>query len=334
MAEKISVIVPIYNVEKYLKRCVESILKQTYQNIEVILVDDGSSDGSGKICDQFAERDDRIKVIHKKNGGMSDARNAGLDMATGEYIAFVDSDDWISSVMFERLYAALKKHGTELVVCEPIYAYETYIDEQQLSGKSFELNKREAMELLIEDRKFRSVVWNKLYAKRLWSDIRFPKGKHYEDVHIVYKIYDMCEKIAFLDQGLYYYFQRSQSIVHSANIESHMELVYAVEERAKFLQLKYPDMLPRLSASVISAVLIVYREAGIYQIKLDKDTKKYMRKKIDTYKNKDMFQYLSPRMKIEYILYLLTPDGLVKASKCTEKITKYLKKRCSGRKNS
>lgn len=333
MAEKISVIVPIYNVEKYLNRCVKSILKQTYKNIEVILVDDGSTDDSGKICDQLAEKDDRIKVIHKKNGGMSDARNAGLEIVSGEYIAFVDSDDWVSPVMFERLYATLKKYDTELVVCEPIYAYETYIEGRQLSGKSFELSKREATELLIEDRKFRSVVWNKLYDKRLWSDIRFPKGKHYEDVHIVYKIYDMCERIAFLDQGLYYYFQRSQSIVHSVKIESHMELIYAVEERLKFLQLKYPDMLPQLSASVISAVLIVYREAGIYQIKLDTDTKKYMREKINSYKRKNMFRYLSPRMKIEYILYLLMPEGLVKISKYTEKMMKYLKKSHNGRNN-
>lgn len=333
MVEKISVIVPIYNVEKYLNRCVESILKQTYKNIEVILVDDGSTDGSGKKCDRFAENDDRIKVIHKKNGGLSDARNAGLEIASGEYIAFVDSDDWIFHTMFERLYTTLKEYDTELVVCEPIYAYETYIDEQQLSGKSFELNKREAMELLLEDRRFRSFAWNKLYAKRLWSDIRFPKGKHYEDVRVIYKIYDMCEKIAFLDQGLYYYFQRSQSIVHSAKIESHMELVYAAEERANFLQLKYPDMLSRLSASVISSVLIVYREAGIYQIKLDKDTRRYMRKKINTYKRKNIFQYLSPRIKIEYVLCLLTPDGLIKISKYTEKIIKYLRKKYNGRKN-
>lgn len=333
MEEKISVIVPIYNVEKYLDRCIESILKQTYKNIEIILVDDGSTDNSGKMCDQFAKRDNRIKVIHKKNGGMSDARNVGLDFVSGEYIAFVDSDDWISPVMFERLYSILKKYKTEIVVCEPIYAYETYIDEQQFSGKSFELSKRKAIELLIEDRKFRSVVWNKLYARRLWADIRFPKGKHYEDVHIVYKIYDMCETISFLDQGLYYYFQRSQSIVHSTNFESHMELVHAVEERAKFLKLKYPDMTPRLSASVISSVLIVYRELGIYKIKIDKNTKKYMRKKINSYKRKNIFQYLSPRMKIEYVLYLITPEGLVKISKYIEKITKYLKKH-NGRENS
>ncbi len=233
MEEKISVIVPVYNVEKYLERCVESIFKQTYKNIEIILVDDGSTDNSGKICDKFLKKDERVKVIHKENGGLSDARNAGLEILSGKYIMFVDSDDWISPAMVEKMYRVLKLYNTELVVCEPIYAYENYISMPKLSGKSFMLDKENALELLIADRKFRTNAWNKLYSRKLWMNIRFPKGKHYEDVRTMYNIYELCDNIAFLDQGLYYYFQREQSIVHSSKIDSYLELIDAVEERKK-----------------------------------------------------------------------------------------------------
>lgn len=332
MEEKISVIVPIYNVENYIKRCVESILKQTYKNIELILVDDGSTDNSGTICDEFSKKDKRIQVVHKNNGGVSEARNAGLEKVSGEYIMFVDSDDWIDPFMMEKMYRTLKKYDTELVVCEPIYAYETHTNTPELSGESFLLDSKEALKLLVEDRRFRSVLWNKLYARRLWQDIRFPKGKHYEDVRTIYKIYDLCEKIAFLEQGLYYYFQRDESIVHSSQIDSYLELVDAVEERKKGLEIKYPDMSPQLAASVVSAVLIVYREAGIHQIKMKKDTENFLNRKVKAYKQKGMFQYFSPRFKLEYMLYSLTPKGLTKVSKYTEKIINYLRRVHKGRK--
>lgn len=332
MEEKISVIVPIYNVEKYIGRCVESILNQTYKNIELILVDDGSTDRSGKICDEFSENDKRIQVLHNHNRGVSEARNAGLETMSGDYVMFVDSDDWIDPFMIEKMYRTLKKYDTELVVCEPIYAYETHISNPNLSGESFLLDNEEALKLLVEDRRFRSVLWNKLYAKRLWQDIRLPKGKHYEDVRTIYKIYELCEKIAFLEQGLYYYFQRDQSIVHSSKIDSYLELVDAVEERKKNLEVKYPDMRPQLAASVVSAVLIVYREAGIHQIKMEKDTENLLNKKVKMYKQKGLFLYFSPRFKLEYILYSLTPGGLTKVSKYTEKMISCLKEVHKGRK--
>ena len=318
MQEKISIIVPVYNVEKYLHRCVESVLNQSYKNLEIILIDDGSTDESGKICDEFKKNDNRIKVVHKENGGISDARNAGLNEATGEYIAFVDSDDWISPVMIERLYHTLKEYKTKLVVCEPIYVYETYVSETQFSGRSFELDKSHALEMLLADRKFRSVLWNKLYARALWNDVRFPENRHYEDVHVMYKIYDRCENVAYIDQGLYYYFQRRSSIVHLSQLESHLDLVHATIERAQYLEEKYPYMRLRLYASIITSILTVYREAGIYKMRLSDNIEKNLKKQISKYKAKGIFQYLSPRLKMEYILYGISPKLLRKTAGFTE----------------
>ena len=211
---QISVIVPVYNVENYLARCVDSILAQTYENLEVILVDDGATDRSGLICDELASRDSRVKVIHKKNGGLSSARNAGLETAAGEYIAFVDSDDWIEPDAYAHMMQLMKTHQVKLV-CGGRY---------DVSGKTGERTvglcpKREAV-ISGEELAGRIFLWDgcdssacdKLYHRSLLEHFRYPEGKVCEDVPVTYKIVLQAERVAMSDRPFYNYYHRAGSI--------------------------------------------------------------------------------------------------------------------------
>lgn len=216
MSELITVIVPIYKVEKYLKKCVDSIRSQTYKNLEIILVDDGSPDNCPQMCDQYAKEDSRVKVIHKKNGGLSDARNSGIDIATGEYIAFVDSDDYISCDMIEKLYSRIIKDESDLVLCNI-----DFVDE---AGNSIDMSTIQTDDKIIDEEKFWHefygvnyvycvVAWNKLYRKKLFENVRYEKGRLHEDEYIIHKILSQCNKISFLKDVCYYYLQRADSIM-------------------------------------------------------------------------------------------------------------------------
>ena len=219
----ISVIIPVYNVEKYLEKCVDSIINQTYKNLEIILVDDGATDNSGKMCDEFAKRDSRIKVIHKENGGLSDARNFGLDVATGEYIAFVDSDDFLDKDFYEYLMKLKDKTSSDIVECNFIRAYEEDLDIFEFPERKEEAiittGNMGALELLMSDDDEIStnavVVWNKIYKKSLFDGIRFPKGKTHEDQFTTYRLLAKCECFTTSNQFKYGYFQRKNSIVNS-----------------------------------------------------------------------------------------------------------------------
>lgn len=222
MEQLISVIVPIYNVEQYLKKCIESILKQTYQNLEIILVDDGSPDGCGAICDTYAKKDDRIKVIHKANGGLSDARNAGLEVATGEYVLMVDSDDWIHNQTIEILYRTIQEQDADVSICNYQYVHtdDKYKDEKydfdQLKAKIEWIDNREIQYRYFTDQDRRimyTVAWNKLYRRSLWKDIRYPKGKVHEDEYTTFKVLYAAHEIGIIDLPLNYYFVGRDSIM-------------------------------------------------------------------------------------------------------------------------
>lgn len=210
----ISVIVPVYNVEGYLPRCVDSILAQTYKNLEVILVDDGAKDRSGAICDEYAAKDDRITVIHKENGGLSSARNAGLDIAKGEYIAFVDSDDWIEPEMYGHMLSLMDKYSAKLV-CAGRY------DVSEKTGeKTVGLCPKKEEAVTAEEMVGRIFLWDgcdssacdKLYHRSLLETFRYPEGKVCEDVPVTYKIVLQAGKAVFCDKPFYNYYHRSGSI--------------------------------------------------------------------------------------------------------------------------
>ena len=215
----ISVIIPVYKVEKWLEQCVESVQNQTYQNLEIILVDDGSPDRCGEICDRFARKDPRIRVIHKENGGLSDARNCGLDLAGGEYICFVDSDDYIEPAMLEVLYQEIKKTSASIAVCDYEYAYDELEDclENPMSKKrdleeEIVLTGREFICLKQSKHSICVVVWNKLYQKEVWKNVRFPKGKIHEDEFVFHKIMYPCHRIVCVPHVGYHYRLRKNSI--------------------------------------------------------------------------------------------------------------------------
>lgn len=233
--DKISIVVPIYNIEDCLIPCIESIINQTYTNLEIILVDDGSPDNCGEICDEYAKKDNRIKVIHKKNGGLSDARNAGIDAATGEYLGFVDGDDTIEPRMYEELYDNLKKNDAEISLCNfRLVGGREYINnhigirDEVLSGKDILFKKR----LVLYSFGW-AVVWNKLYRREIFQTLRFPVGKVHEDEFVLHKVFWDVKKVACTSHIGYNYIQRNTSISNSYNV-GRLDACEAQVERGDF----------------------------------------------------------------------------------------------------
>lgn len=238
----ISVIVPIYKVEAYLDKCIESILGQTYGDLEIILVDDGSPDKCPAMCDVWAARDSRIKVIHKENGGLSDARNAGLAAATGEYISFIDSDDYIAPEFVAELIAAILQTGADIAECATAYVDEDgNILRQRNVAPVAQMDKLEALRRLVLEDGIYQTVWNKLYRRDVIDGILFEKGKHHEDDFWTYQIFDRMEKLAVVDQPMYCYLQRAGSIIGAGYTIKRLDGLEARHLRMEYLQ-KYPEL--------------------------------------------------------------------------------------------
>lgn len=214
-ASLVSVIVPVYNVEPYLQRCLDSIVNQTYTNLEIILVDDGSLDNCPRICDENAAKDNRIKVIHKKNGGLSDARNTGLDICKGEYISFVDSDDWLDEKYIDTLLNLAIKSNADIAIGEHkrIYSSKPFFVKNEKETEQT-LSTQEALNILFKRSHLSFILsWGKIYRRFLFNNIRFPQGKFHEDEFTTYLILYNAKKIAYTSETLYYYFQRINSIM-------------------------------------------------------------------------------------------------------------------------
>ena len=213
----ISVIVAVYNIEEYLRRCVDSVLAQSYGNLEIVLVDDGSTDGSGGICDEYAARDGRIRVIHKVNGGLSDARNAGLEVAQGDYIGFVDGDDWIEPDMYRAMYEACVKGKAQMAACRYKQITRSGVIDAS-TGNSVLLSKAEALEIYVcgdERYLIYNSVWSKLFSAELIRGMRFPVGKNSEDIMFTTKAFCSMERLAYLDTAYYnYVLDREGSIMN------------------------------------------------------------------------------------------------------------------------
>lgn len=216
----ISIIIPVYNVEAYLDRCVQSVMHQTYQNLEIILVDDGSTDRSGQMCDVYAKSDKRIKVVHKPNGGLSDARNAGLKVATGNYIGYVDSDDWIALDMYERMYSACVENQAELAICRYITEYSTKdsspVASTIESNQVVPLSRDALLKIYIcghDQYVIYNSVWSKLFYRDLVKDMIFPKGRNSEDIMYTTKAFCRLKKAVYIDTGFYHYVQDRQGSI-------------------------------------------------------------------------------------------------------------------------
>ena len=241
--ELISVIVPVYRVEKYLRKCVDSILKQTYKNMEIILVDDGSDDLCPDICEEYAKKDKRVKVIHQINGGLSAARNSGIRAAKGKYISFIDSDDYIEKDMYEILVKRMGEDESQMAVCNYIYVDESGNFIESLNKKNGIIDgvitPKQALERLILDRNCYYIpAWNKLYERSLFEDIEFPEGKLNEDEFVVHYIYEKCRKISCVEKALYYYVQRMGSIMNTNVSVKRLDVVEAYLKRTQYFMEK------------------------------------------------------------------------------------------------
>ena len=263
MEKLVSVIVAVYNIEEYLPRCVDSILAQTYRNLEIILVDDGSKDQSGSICDSYAEKDRRIKVIHKKNGGLSDARNAGMDAASGEYIGFVDGDDWIEPDMYRAMYFACEKEKAQAAVCRYKQITKSGIIDGS-AGNSVSLSRDEALEIYVcgdERYLIYNSVWSKLFARDLVEGMRFPVGKNSEDIMFTTRAFCRMERLVYLDEAYYnYVLDREGSIMNEKAGERRLkdEIPFWQEQIAYFREAGMPELSDKAAYHFYRRLLFYY----------------------------------------------------------------------------
>ncbi len=267
----ISVIVPIYNVEKYLARCVDSIVNQTYKNLEIILVDDGSPDRCPQMCDDYAEKDSRIKVVHKKNGGLSDARNAGMAVATGEYISFIDSDDYVSDDFFECLLDVMNKENSDIAECSVVKFYDdNRFDEisDDLSVKTYDT--QDAISALIAENPFHQHVWNKLYKTELVKDIPYAVGKLNEDEFWTYRVFGRANKVARLNKTMYYYFQRSSSIMGVSYNIRRLDALEGKANRQKYIENNFPDLSTQAKIDLYGSCMFAYQSVLKFMSGADK----------------------------------------------------------------
>ena len=237
----ISVIVPIYNIKKYIADCVESIIEQSYENLEIMLVDDGSHDGSEKICDEYAKIDKRIRVIHKENGGLSDARNVGIDLAHGEYVTFVDGDDALENTAVEYLYDLIDKFDADMSICSFSIVKKKKIN----VGKKYQevrLNTDECLEKMLMEEGFNVTAWGKLYPRSFFKNIQFPVGKLHEDVGTTYKLIMQSKVIAYGPNPEYLYYQRKNSIVRSEFKLEKISLIHFTDQMCDEIDSKYPNL--------------------------------------------------------------------------------------------
>lgn len=249
----ISLIIPVYKVEKYLEKCIQSVINQTYENLQIILVDDGSPDNCGKICDEYAKKDHRIEVIHKSNGGLSDARNKGLEIAKGEYIGFVDSDDYIEADMYEVLYNLLKQYNADVSICNFYTVSQGKISIKNADNGINEYNRIEILKEILLDKNIQSYAWNKLYKKELFDEIKYPIGKKYEDIGTTFYLLEKCNKVVVTGKSEYYYINRQDSIVNNvteSTITDYIELIMQrydyIEENIRELSSYNKDYLKRI----------------------------------------------------------------------------------------
>lgn len=260
MNSLISVIVPIYNVEKYLQKCVDSIINQTYKNLEIILVDDGSPDNCPKMCDDYAKIDNRIKVVHKKNGGLSDARNAGMKVATGEYVSFIDSDDYVSLDFYETLLQTMIDNDSDIVECSVAKFYENgKFDEYSDDLKVTNYETVDALDGLISENPFKQHVWNKLYKSSVALDIQYAVGKLNEDEFWTYQVFGKAKKVTRINQTMYYYFQRNGSIMGNSYNIRRIDALEGKVNRQAYIEKNFPTLTTKAKVDLYGSCMFAYQ---------------------------------------------------------------------------
>lgn len=255
----ISIIIPVYNTEKYIRRCLDSILAQTYKNYELLLIDDGSEDASGCICDEYALKDDRIKVIHQENEGSATARNRGLEIAKGEFIGFIDSDDYVETDFYETLHELISETQADVSMVSYNFVKDGVYAQKTTSGTKNVVTRKKAVMQLLYDDVFQNFVWNKLYRTRLFTDIRFPYGVIYDDINIMYKIFKKMNKIAYLDVPKYYYFFNDNGMTNTKNHKKFVDETTAIITRFHEVNKDFPSLSETNSYSLCLWMTRIYK---------------------------------------------------------------------------
>lgn len=266
MKPLISIIVPVWNVDQFLEKCLDSLISQTYENLQIILVDDGSPDASGLICDIYAERDSRIEVIHQKNAGVCNARNTALKYVKGEYIGFVDPDDWAAPDMFEYLLQGMEREKADIACCH--YYRVTQGEEiySQCDGIDYVYTREEAVSELINRFLIRNVFWNKLFKAELFADVVFPEGVIYEGTVMIYQLLLKAEKIVMLGQPKYYYVDNPKSYINSDSFPYYTDFVMAHIGRYRALEQKFPQLKIKMMQDLLAAF---FKFQYMYRVKLE-----------------------------------------------------------------
>ncbi len=285
----VSIVIPVYNVKKYLNRCVDSVIAQTYSTLEIILVDDGSTDGCGAVCDNYKKLDSRIEVIHKKNGGLSDARNAGLDKIIGEYVIFIDSDDFVSPYYVENLVEIVQRTGCKIGCSWFVNYYEgcaivvpTLVDDNKIKVYS-----REAFyDQMLHQQGVEVSAWGKIYYSKLFDGVRYPVGKLYEDIPTTYLLVEKVDNIAVIPNVDYFYFQRKQSISKSSFNVRKMDAIVHMGKFMDFIVLHYPNLK---NAAISRYFSVVCNILFLINDKKYKEQKKFLWSEVKKYRSVVLF---------------------------------------------
>lgn len=309
----ISVIIPVYNVEKYLRACLESVIRQTYNNLEILLVNDGSTDESKMICEEYKAKDNRITLINQKNGGLSAARNSGLKIAHGQYFFLLDSDDVIHVKTLQLLYECMEESKCDIAITsstkilqnvEPdIYEYKVGMNPVILSGKecnmSFFSTDIDATDM--------TVAWGKLYPRYMFDKITYPEGKLHEDEYVTYKIFDACSKCAYLKIGAYYYRTRNESIMSEKNEKNYIDTIEAFKERESFFEQQKKADEQALSIYRILTEYTLYYEF-LCKSNVEKQKRAEIKKEFTRYYKKEIWRKIAnSRIKIKFAVFNFSP---------------------------
>lgn len=308
----ISVIVPVYNVKSYLKKCIESILNQTYSNLEIILVDDGSTDGSNEVCKYFERLDSRIRLIEKENGGLSSARNAGLEVAKGDYISFIDSDDWIEKDFIENLLFLLEKYNADISQCSFVRDNGTRAPKIYKDTTSKVISGKEALKNLYNRRTYLNtvVMWNKLYKKKIFEKMRFEEGIINEDEAIIHEILYSLNRVVINSSTLYHYYVRSNSIMQSEFSLKKLDSIYVYEKRISYFLEKNEKELHAMTLPIYFRTLLNVG-SGIFNSNIENkeiyllDINQKINNNIALFKKNNYMQGLS---KLLLIFYRVKPN--------------------------
>lgn len=307
----ISIVVPVYKVESYLKKCVDSILNQTFTDFELILVDDGSPDNCPQICDEYAKKDARVKVLHKENGGLSDARNAGIEVATGEYIGFVDSDDYIAPDMYERLYKLITENNCDMAICRAVIVREQDEPVYEDSDDIRVMDKDTANYQMIYKRLFGVNAWNKLCKRELFNSIRFPKGMLYEDMATAYALIDECKRVVYSPMKKYAYLQRGGSIMNLTGYMVSTDKVQIIEEMLSYFKPKSISNKKEIEVGATRFLLEdIYKMASCGNLTKNKAYLDEFRRFYKTNKNVSKNKFLTLKEKIVLFMAVNMPGVL------------------------